>query len=141
VPFKGTGESVPALLGGHVDLAFSAYPSLSGAIESHRVNLLAVNSLRPSAQAPNAPPIANWIPGFDFAPIIGIIGRTGTPQAIVDKVAAEAVATVKEPDVVKALAVVGVEPVAGAPAEYAAALKAEVARVADAVRIAGIKPQ
>jgi tripartite-type tricarboxylate transporter receptor subunit TctC len=32
VPFKGTGESVPALLGGHVDVLFSAYPSLSGAV-------------------------------------------------------------------------------------------------------------
>jgi tripartite-type tricarboxylate transporter receptor subunit TctC len=124
-----------------VDLAFSAYPSLSGAIASHRVNLVAVNSLQRSAQAPDAPPIADWIPGFDFAPIIGIIGRTGTPQAIVDKVAAEAVAAVQEAEVIKALAMVGVEPVAGGPGDYVAALKAEVARVAEAVRVAGIKPQ
>jgi tripartite-type tricarboxylate transporter receptor subunit TctC len=141
VPFKGTGESVPALLGGHVDLLFSAYPSLSGAIETHRVNLLAVNSVQRSPQAPDAPPIADWIPGFDFAPIIGVLARSGTPQAIVDKVAAEAVAALKEPEVIRALAVVGVEPVAAGPADYAAALKAEVARVADAVKIAGIKPQ
>ena len=33
VPFKGTGESVPALLGGHIDALFSAYPSLSGAAQ------------------------------------------------------------------------------------------------------------
>ncbi len=36
VPFKGTGESVPALLGGHVDSLFSAYPSLSGADQSYQ---------------------------------------------------------------------------------------------------------
>jgi len=141
VPFKGTGESVPALLGGHVEAAFSAYPSLSGAIATHRVTLLATNAAQRSPQAPDLPPIADYVPGFDFAPIIGIIARAGTPQAIVDKVAAEAVATVKEPDVVRALAVVGVESVGLGPDAYAKALADETTRAADAVRIAGIKPQ
>jgi tripartite-type tricarboxylate transporter receptor subunit TctC len=40
IPFKGTSESVPALLGGHVDVAFSAYPSLSGAIATVGVRSL-----------------------------------------------------------------------------------------------------
>ena len=141
VPFKGTGESVPALLGGHVDVAFSAYPSLSGAIETHRVTLLATNGAARSPQAPDAPPVADWIPGFNFAPIIGLIARSGTPPAIVEQVAAEAVATVKEPEVVRALAVVGVEAIGAGPEGYAQALKEETARVADVVRIAGIKPQ
>ncbi|HEY2137498.1 MAG TPA: tripartite tricarboxylate transporter substrate binding protein, partial [Xanthobacteraceae bacterium] len=99
VPFKGTGESVPALLGGHVDVLFSAYPSLSGAIATHRVTLLATNGAKRSPMAPDAPPVADFIPGFDFAPIIGLFARSGTPQAIVDKMAAEAIATVKEPEV------------------------------------------
>ena len=141
VPFKGTGESVPALLGGHVEAAFSAYPSLSGAIATHRVTLLATNAAQRSPQAPDLPPIADYVPGFDFAPIIGIVARAGTPQAVVDKVAAEAIATVQEPDVIRALAVVGVEAVGLGPAAYAKALKDETARAADVVRIAGIQPQ
>jgi tripartite-type tricarboxylate transporter receptor subunit TctC len=141
VPFKGTGESVPALLGGHVDVLFSAFPSLSGAIATHKVTLLATNGAQRSPQAPDAPPISDYIPGFDFAPVIGLFARAGTPQAIVDKFAAVAVATVKEPEIVKALAVTGVEVAGGGPAEYAASLKAEVARVAETVRIAGIHPQ
>jgi tripartite-type tricarboxylate transporter receptor subunit TctC len=141
VPFKGTGESVPALLGGHVDVLFSAFPSLSGAIATKKITLLATNGAQRSPQAPDAPPIADYIPGFDFAPVIGLFARAGTPQAIVDKFAAEAVATVKEPEIVKALAVTGVEVAGGGPAEYAASLKAEVARVAETVRIAGIHPQ
>ena len=40
MPFKGTSESVPALLGGHVDVAFSAYPSLSGAVGTKSITLL-----------------------------------------------------------------------------------------------------
>jgi tripartite-type tricarboxylate transporter receptor subunit TctC len=141
VPFKGSSESVPALLGGHVDVLFSAYPSLSGAIATHRVTLLATNGAQRSPQAPDAPPVADWIPGFDFAPIIGFLARRGTPQAIVDRFAAEAIATVREPEIVNALAIAGAEVVGVGPEDYAQAIKGEVARVADTVRIAGIQPQ
>ena len=58
-------------------MAFSAYPSLSGAIEAHKVTLLATNGATRSPQAPDAPPIADWIPGFNFAPIIGLVAREG----------------------------------------------------------------
>jgi tripartite-type tricarboxylate transporter receptor subunit TctC len=141
VPFKGTGESVPALLGGHVDVAFSAYPSLSGAIETKRVTLLANNAAQRSAQAPDIPPVADYVPGFDFAPIIGLLARSGTPQAIIRQIAAEAVALVKEPDMIRQFAVAGIEPVGAGPEDYGRALKAEVARVADVVKVAGITPQ
>jgi tripartite-type tricarboxylate transporter receptor subunit TctC len=67
VPFKGTGESVPALLGGHVDVLFSAYPSLSGAAESKIIKLLASNGADRSSQAPDLPAISEIIPRFNFA--------------------------------------------------------------------------
>ena len=43
IPYKGTGEAVPALLGGHVQMLFSAYPSLAGAAGTKRITLLATN--------------------------------------------------------------------------------------------------
>ena len=55
------------------------------------------------------------------------------------KIAAEATAIVKEPDVIKALAVVGVEPTGGGPEEFDRALKGEIERVAKVVKAAGIK--
>lgn len=141
VPFKGTGESVPALLGGHVDLLFSAYPSLSGAIETKKVTLLATNGPQRSPQAPDAPPVADFIPGFDFAPVIGIFARTGTPDAIVQKIAAEVAVIVKQPEVIKQFATAGIEPLGVGPAEYAKVMKGEIDRVAEVVKVAGIKPQ
>jgi tripartite-type tricarboxylate transporter receptor subunit TctC len=141
VPFKGTGESVPALLGGHVEVLFSAFPSLSGAAGTNRVKLLAANSVERSAQAPELPAISELIPGFDFAPIVGLYARVGTPPAIIQKIAAESIAIVKEPEAIKQLAVVGVEPVGGGPDDFARALKGEVDRVAKVVQAAGIKLQ
>ena len=139
VPYKGTGESVPALLGGHVEAAFSAYPSLSGAAGTNLVKLLAANGPGRSSQAPNLPAIAEVIPDFNFAPIVGIYARAGTPPAIIQKVAAEATAIVKEPEIVKQLAFVGVEPTGGGPEEFARALQGEIERVAKVVKTAGIK--
>jgi tripartite-type tricarboxylate transporter receptor subunit TctC len=141
VAFKGTGESVPALLGGHIDVLFSAYPSLSGAADGNQVRLLATNGAQRSSHAPNLPSLAEFIPAFDFAPVIGIFGRSGTASMVVQKIVAEALAIVQEPDLVRQLAVVGVEPAGTGSEGFASALQAETKRVAEAVRAAGIKPK
>ncbi|MEA2907890.1 MAG: hypothetical protein QOI12_5277 [Alphaproteobacteria bacterium] len=139
VPFKGTGESVPALLGGHVEVLFSAYPSLSGAAGTNRIKLLATNGEKRSSFAPDLPAISEFIPGFNFAPIVGIYARVGTSAAVMQKIAAQATAIVNEPDVIKQLAVVGVEPAGGGPEEFGRALKGEIERVAKVVKAADIK--
>ena len=139
VPFKGTGESVPALLGGHIEVLFSAYPSLSGAADANQVRLLASNGAQRSAQAPDVPSLSEFIPGFDFAPVIGIFGRSGMAPAVVQRIAAEALAVVKEPDLIRQLAVVGVEPAGMGPEDFAAVLQVETKRVAETLRAAGIK--
>ncbi len=141
VPFKGTGQSVPALLGGHVDVAFSAYPSLAGAVQGKQVKLIATNGLKRSADAPDVPAISEFIPGFDFAPVIGVFAKAGTPKAAIDKIAAEAMAVMKMQEVVAQLAKVGVEPAPAGPDGYAKGLKEEADRVAATVKAANIQPQ
>jgi hypothetical protein len=71
--------------------------------------LLATNGAKRSAQATNLPSLSEFVSGFDFAPVIGIFGRSGIASAVVQKIAAEALAAVK-PDLTRQLAVVGVEP-------------------------------
>jgi tripartite-type tricarboxylate transporter receptor subunit TctC len=141
VPFKGTGQSVPALLGGHVEILFSAYPSLASAVTGNKVAILATNSLKRSPQAPDVPAISEFIPGFNFAPMIGIFGRAGTPDAIVQRIAKEAMAVVKEPDVIKRFNAAGIESDGAGPADFRKALEDETARVQATVKAAGITPQ
>jgi tripartite-type tricarboxylate transporter receptor subunit TctC len=66
VPFRDQ-QIVPALLGGHVDVAFAAYPNLSGAVQTKNVKMLATNGAKRSAMAPDVPPVADFIPGFGRA--------------------------------------------------------------------------
>ena len=92
--------------------------------------------------APDVPPIAEFIPGFDFAPTIGIYARTGTPPAIMrqdrrggrrDRQGAR--------DHQGSSPTAGIEPAGAGPKEYAEELKREDERVAKTVKAAGMKPQ
>jgi tripartite-type tricarboxylate transporter receptor subunit TctC len=139
IPYRGSGQSVPALLGGHVQVLFSAYPSLVGAADSKKVNLLATNGPKHSSLAPDVPPIADVIPGFNFEVIVGMLARAGTPPAIVEKISSAVVATVQMPDVAKQYAIVGIEPASAGPAEFQREITSEVERVSKVVRSAGIK--
>jgi tripartite-type tricarboxylate transporter receptor subunit TctC len=141
IPYRGTGQSVPALLGGHVQALFSAYPSLKGAVEGNRVRLIATNGAQRSSLAPDVPPLADEIPGFDLITLIGIYARTGTPPGVVQKIAAEAVAIVKQPDVMPQFAVLGMEPAGDGPDAFAQAVADEIERVTRVVRSAGIKAE
>jgi tripartite-type tricarboxylate transporter receptor subunit TctC len=140
VPYRGTGQSVPALIGGQVPVVFSAYPSLASYVKAGQVKLLAVNSLQRAKQAPDVPTIAELaIPGFDFAPTIGALAPAGTPAEIVNKIANDIAQVVRIPEVVQAMSNLGIEAVGGSPAEYAAQLKGDAERYAVAVKRSGAK--
>jgi len=129
------------LVSGQVEMLFSAYPSLVGFVKDGRVKLIATNSAQRSSLAPNLPAIAEIIPGFDFAPIVGILAPAGTPPAIIQKVAAAAAEVSKAPDAVAAFNAAGIDVVAGGPQDYAKAIEAENERYAKAISAAGIKKE
>jgi tripartite-type tricarboxylate transporter receptor subunit TctC len=141
VPYKGTGEAVQALLGGHVEVLFSAYPSLKGLVEDRRVKLLATNGARRSAQAPGIPTVAESIPGFDFAPMIGIYARIGTPPLFIQRIGMELAELLKETDIIRRFTAAGIEPVGADSAIFTQALISETARVSAVMKASGIKAQ
>ncbi len=141
VPFRGSGQSVPALIGNQVPVVFSALPSLSGFVANDEVKLLAVNSENRYDQTPDVPAIAEWVEGYDFAPTVGILAPRGTPQVAIDRVAAEVAEIVKEQSVIDAMRKLGIDPVGAPAADYADAMKLESERYAAAIEAAGIQPE
>lgn len=141
VPFKGSSQSVPALIAGQVDVAFSALPSLAGFVKDNRVKLLATNAGKRSAQEPNVPAIAELVPGFDFAVIVGVLAATGTPAGAIERISAEIDRIAKTPETIQILANAGIEAGGGSPAEYAKAITDENERLARAIKTAGIKQE
>ena len=140
VPYKGTGQSVPAVVSGQVSAVFSAYPSLAGFAKEGKVKLIAVNSEKRSSLAPDIATIAETsIPGFDFAPKIGFTGPAGIPPAIAHKIAADVADILKDPAMVERMHVLGIDPIGAGPEAYAAQLAGERIRMEKAVKLAGAR--
>jgi tripartite-type tricarboxylate transporter receptor subunit TctC len=141
IPYKGSGQSVPALIGGQVEVLFSAYPSLAQFVKDNRVKLIATNSAERSPQAPDVPPIADVVPGYDFAVVVGMLAKTGTPAAAIEKIATELNAVLKQPELLQRFATSGIEAAWAPPQEYGNVIKRENDRVEKAVQAAGLKPE
>lgn len=139
VPYKGTGQSVPALVGGQVPMVFSGYPTLASHAKEGKIKLLAINSLKRSELAPDVPAIAETIPGFDFAPTFGLFAPAGTPRDVMVKVGADVARVVKLPEVVERMKSLGIDPIGASGDEWAKLLKADAERYAKAVKISGAK--
>jgi tripartite-type tricarboxylate transporter receptor subunit TctC len=94
-----------------------------------------------SKLAPDVPPIADLVPGFDFAPMLVVLGPPTAPQGAIDRLSRELAEVVKNPDVVKGLHSAGVEPTPGGPAELTRELVREVTAMAKAADAAQLKPE
>jgi len=140
VPYKGTGQSVPALLGGQVGLLYSALPSIESHVKAGKVKILAISTAQRSPQTAEVPTVAeSGIPGYEFIAEIGYYAPAGTPREIVSRLAAEAQKAVKQPEVVQRFRQLGIDPVGSTPDAYNAANRASFEKYAKVVRAAGVK--
>jgi tripartite-type tricarboxylate transporter receptor subunit TctC len=140
VPFKGTGQSVPAVVSNQVTMVFSAMPSLAGFVKENKLRLLAVNTPERSSLAPDVVTIAeSGVPGFDFAPTIGFTGPAGVPPALAAKISGDVAEILRDPAMKERLHVLGIDAVGGSPAQYSAQVIADRVRFEKAVKLAGAK--
>ena len=142
VPFKGTGQSIPALVSGQVTAVWSAMPSIAGFVKEGKLKLIAVNSEKRSALAPEIATVAETtIPAFDFAPNIGISGPANLPPAIVARIAGDVIEALNDPALVERLQILGIDAVGGGPQDYAALLAADRVRFEKVIKVAGVKAE
>jgi len=141
VPYKGTGQAVPALLAGEVSLLFAALPSIAPHVKAGRLKLLGVNTIKRNAQAPDVPTIAEitGIKDYDYPPAIGVMAPAKTPKAVIDRLAGAIAKSVQHPDTVSRYTTLGIDPVGNTPAQYLAQTRADIAKYAKAVKAAGVK--
>lgn len=141
VPYKGSGASTPAFLGGHLDMLMVAFPAISQHVKAGNVKMLAVTSAARSPLAPELPTIGEFIPGYDFTAEIGLLAPAGTPPAIVNKLAAEVAKAVRHPDTIQRLAGLGATPVSTTPEAYAENIRRHLVRFEKAVKDSGAKAE
>jgi tripartite-type tricarboxylate transporter receptor subunit TctC len=142
VPFKGGGQSIVALLSGEVPLTFGTAASVSPHTRSGRLRGLAVTGSERSAVLPDLPTVAeSGLPGYEMLNWLGFFAPAGTPDAIVEKLAADSLRVVRMPDVAAKFHAQGAEPSPLGRAAFAAFVKAEMEKWAKVVAVTGMTVQ
>jgi tripartite-type tricarboxylate transporter receptor subunit TctC len=142
VTYRGAGPALADVLGGQVDLMFASIVSSLPHAKSGKLKALAVTSAKRSKAVPQYPTVAeSGVPGFEMIGYFGLLGPAHVPVAVVNKVQGAVAHAVRRPDIIERLAADGAEPDAGSPAELRALLQKEIAKTADLVRSADVKPQ
>jgi tripartite-type tricarboxylate transporter receptor subunit TctC len=140
VPYKGAGQSVPALLGGQVALLYAALPTIEGHYKAGKVKILAVSTPQRSPQTPEVPTVAEaGLPGYDFVAEIAIYAPAGTPPDIVAKLAFHAARAIRHADVVQRFKQLGIDPVGSTPEALAAQNRVNYEKYARVVKASGAK--
>jgi len=140
VPYKGTGQSVPALLGGQVPLLYAALPSIESHVKAGTLKIMAVSTPQRSAQTPEVPTVAeSGVPGYDFVAEIGFYAPAGAPREVISKIAGEVQKAVKQPDVVQRFRQLGIDPVGSTPEAYNAANRENYRKYERVVKASGAK--
>ncbi len=140
IPYKGAAPAVIDLIAGHVSLMFDNLASALPHIKAARVRALAVTTLKRSPLVPDLPTInEGGLHGFDVSTWFGIFAPAGTPIEIVNKLNSEVVRVLRTPEMRERLALLGAEPVGNKPEEFAAFVKAEIAKYAKVVKASGAK--
>jgi len=142
VPFKGTPEAMTETATGRVDFFFAPLSSALPLIKEGRLQALAVGTPQRSPVLPNVPTtLEAGYPKSEYIFWVAMLAPAGTPKAILDRVNAEALRALASPEVKERLAVLGADPMPMAPGACDAFLHAEVARMREVVKAAGLKAQ
>jgi tripartite-type tricarboxylate transporter receptor subunit TctC len=99
LPSKGAGETLPALLRGDISITESNVASNIGAVRAGQVKAYAVTSEKRIAELPGVPTMAEaGFPGIGSLNWNGIFAPAATPPAVIDKIYAAVIASMKELD-------------------------------------------
>ena len=142
VPYRGGGESILALVAGHVSVTVASMLGTMPHVRSGKLRALGVTSSKRVATASDVPTVAEGgVQGYESLQWYGLLAPTGTPKEIIARLNREAVAVLRNPDIMTRLANDGTEIVAGTPEEFGAYIRAETDKWAKVVKAAGIKPE
>ena len=137
VPYKGIQQAAPDMATGQVHLTFNAIGPLGSFVESGAIKLIATSGPRRLAQYPDLPTLGETLPGFDVAGWYGFFAAAGTPRPILERLNAEIVKAVRDPEVSARIEKIGLQPSPQTLDEAALFVKREAEKWSRAVKASG----
>jgi len=140
VPYKGSGPSLIALLGGEVQLMFDSISSSLPQIKAGKLKALAVTSSKRSHVMPQLPTVAeSGLPNFVVDGWYGILAPAGTPPAIVNKMSADIARAMQNPDTRERIMASGYDIIGSTPEQFGTHIRSEVERWTKVVKASGAR--
>ena len=140
IPYKGTGQVMNDLLGGHVPIAFGVLPPALGNLQAGSLRAIAVLSETRFSLLPDVPTAnESGLPGFESVLHYGLLAPAGTPREIIERLNRELRALVTSEEVTKRIHAEGGDPLVSTPEEYAADIDREETKWAKLIRRLNLK--
>ena len=141
IPYRGAGPAVADLLGGQVPMGIAGTPPVIAPHKAGKIRIVAVTSARRSPALPDVPAMAE-LPGYadyNFTNWTGVFMAAKTPQAVVDRLAAEIAKAIQDPGVREKLLTSGVDPLGLPQAQFRQFLEREKATYSKVAKARNIK--
>ncbi|MGQ2979337.1 MAG: Bug family tripartite tricarboxylate transporter substrate binding protein, partial [Polaromonas sp.] len=141
-PYKGSGPAVQDLIGGQLDMMFDTSLVVGPHIQSGKLRPIAITGSQRVPGYPQVPTIAeSGQKGFDMVSWQALFVPAATPQPVIDRLHAEVMKVLAQPDVQARLKGFGMEPSSMTPAQLLDYQKAEVDKWARVIKAANIKAE
>ena len=140
IPYKGNAQALNDVIGGQVDMIFSALPPALPLAKAGKVRILGVAMPERLRSMPEMPTVAEQgLPGYEMSTWYGVFAPAGSPVEAIERIAAELRRAVVDPKVRELIIAQGIEPVSSTPAEFRTFVNAELEKWARVVKAAGVK--
>ena len=141
VPYRGSSQIVPDLIGGRLTAYFDTPPTSLSLIGAGKLKPLGVASLERQPALPGVPTIAETIPGFELLSWLGLFAPAGLPLVRVNKLYETLKTVLLDPNFRKQLIDQGNEVLPSSPQEFSEFIEREAVRIGVLVQAAGIRPE
>jgi tripartite-type tricarboxylate transporter receptor subunit TctC len=139
VPYRGSAPASQDLIAGQVQAQFDSIGSAIGQIQAGKLRALAVTSAQRTPQLPDVPTMAEGgVQNFVVDSWSAVMAPSGTPPAIVDRIAAEIDTILANPEIKKVMAERGYGTMGGGPEAYKKYMDTEIDMWAKVIKSAGV---
>ncbi len=140
IPYKGAGQSVPALASGQIPVVLAGLTNLAPFAKTGQVKVLGATTQKRSPLAPNVAGMAEvGATGVDFPGELALFAPSGTPRPIIDKLSTALQAAGRTPEFATRLHAVGIEPATTTPEQLAEIIRVDQEKYRRAIKLTGAK--
>jgi tripartite-type tricarboxylate transporter receptor subunit TctC len=139
VPYKGGVAALTDMIGGQVQVMIETSTNALSQARAGKVRAIGISTLKRSPIAPELPPIADTVPGYEITSWTALYAPAGTPKEIVTRLASEMAKLPKSKTYTDQLLVMGAEAPESSPEQLAAYMQTEIVKWAKLVKESGAK--